>query len=329
MPRPKNTDKIMQILRLIRYLRHSGYVHRDQIMADLDLTPSQLKQQLDDLNFEIESGDGKGYFGSVQIEGGMTPDAYDDGEETGLIRLEEGEEADLRLTELFRLSQAEVRTLAISILSLIYSNSLNDEWTKVARDTFTDLVQFFDIEIPEAMSLGDEDSREDREQDILETLTDAASRHVLVHLKYQNASGQVTERDVKPLLVHQSLGYWILEAYCLLRDDYREFEVANILDLKVLERSTFEPIERAPSSGKDSVTLVLTKKGRFLTKELPAVEEKSLSGGRTELTIRLYGTEWFWRTLLEIAPYVESVTPSSHALPAVEEAKRALKLYSK
>lgn len=327
MPKPKDSYNVLQCLRLLQYLSRSGAVHRDQVMKDMNLSANQLKVLLDTLRFEVEKGENEGYFGSVHITGGMTEDDYDEGDEVGILLLEGRPGDDLDLLGLFNLSEEEIRTLAISLMSLIHSDSLNDEWTAIARNTFNKLVTFFGMRIPEVITPGDEDARESREQDILETLTEAIQHHRVTHLRYQNAAGIVSERDVEPLLVHDRLGYWILGAYCRLREDYREFEVTNILDLQVSDKETFEPIDPKPLRNTELVEVEISKAGQFLIEELPAIEKKNLGEDVATVTIPLYGTEWFWRTLLEIAPYVKGVTPVSQAAPAIEEAKRALELY--
>lgn len=66
-------------------------------------------------------------------------------------------------------------------------------------------------------------------------LVEALQNRCQLRLLYRSASGQVTERLVRPLDVSQSAGGVILLAHCLLRDAQRTFRLDRILRMDVIE----------------------------------------------------------------------------------------------
>ncbi|WP_435622777.1 helix-turn-helix transcriptional regulator [Flagellimonas sp.] len=53
----------------------------------------------------------------------------------------------------------------------------------------------------------------------------------VLHLDYESASGVRTSRKVRPLAVYFTQDHWILVAYCLLREENREFRLDRIKNL--------------------------------------------------------------------------------------------------
>ena len=53
-------------------------------------------------------------------------------------------------------------------------------------------------------------------------------------MKYMNAQKVMSERKVEPLALYFTQDHWILVAFCLLKQDHREFRLDRIMDLKVL-----------------------------------------------------------------------------------------------
>jgi predicted DNA-binding transcriptional regulator YafY len=71
-------------------------------------------------------------------------------------------------------------------------------------------------------------------QPILKSISDAK----VIALKYfSNHSQQHTERLVEPVGVFYLDGYWHLIAHCRLRDDYRDFRLDRIQDIRLTDES--------------------------------------------------------------------------------------------
>lgn len=74
-------------------------------------------------------------------------------------------------------------------------------------------------------------------------LQEAIHASRVVHLRYHaQHTNQVTERDVEPLQLVYVDRIWLLSAYCRLRQDQRNFRLARIDGLRVLDE-TFAPRE--------------------------------------------------------------------------------------
>lgn len=68
----------------------------------------------------------------------------------------------------------------------------------------------------------------------LNSLEDAIANRKTLFLKYRNASGIISEREVEPLAVYFEQNNWLLVAYCRLRSENREFKLDRIHSLEAV-----------------------------------------------------------------------------------------------
>ena len=71
----------------------------------------------------------------------------------------------------------------------------------------------------------------------LEILQISISNFSVLLLKYQNASGVISEREIEPLALFFEQNEWNLIAFCRLRKEKRQFLVSRIHDLEATEKS--------------------------------------------------------------------------------------------
>ena len=84
---------------------------------------------------------------------------------------------------------------------------------------------------------------QDREK--FDALKNAVMQRNVVVFSYPNSKGELFERRVYPLkLVFQGQS-WYIQAFCLLKNDYRTFKINRILDVQVL-RDTFDAALYSP-----------------------------------------------------------------------------------
>ncbi len=65
-------------------------------------------------------------------------------------------------------------------------------------------------------------------------LQQSISSCALIHLEYISLNGDKTEREVEPFSILFNQGYWVLVAFCRLRNDYRAFRLDCIQVIKIL-----------------------------------------------------------------------------------------------
>ncbi len=83
----------------------------------------------------------------------------------------------------------------------------------------------------------------DREK--FDTLKNAVMQRKALAFSYPNSAGEISERKAYPLkLVFQGQA-WYVQAFCLLKRDYRTFKINRMLDVRVLPE-TFDAAAYAP-----------------------------------------------------------------------------------
>ena len=83
----------------------------------------------------------------------------------------------------------------------------------------------------------------DREK--FDTLKNAVTQRKALAFSYPNSVGEISERKAYPLkLVFQGQA-WYIQAFCLLKEDYRTFKINRMIDLQVLPE-TFDAALYAP-----------------------------------------------------------------------------------
>ncbi|WP_248924576.1 helix-turn-helix transcriptional regulator [Paenibacillus hamazuiensis] len=104
---------------------------------------------------------------------------------------------------------------------------------------------------------------------VLQTLLQAVMTRRAVAIKYKSGSG-VSERNIQPIGLYASSGYWYCPAYCFLREDIRQFRADRILSAELNESIPCrEDINRMnltdkPAKGhleQTTLELEMTKKG--------------------------------------------------------------------
>lgn len=113
--------------------------------------------------------------------------------------------------------------------------------------------------------------------EILQTLLQAIMTCSVVTIEYRSGRG-VSERNIQPIGLYASSGYWYCPAYCFTRENMRQFRADRILSA---ERNTAIPgraevsrmtlLDKPDQMDKDQITfeLELTRKGVWLLESNP------------------------------------------------------------
>lgn len=113
--------------------------------------------------------------------------------------------------------------------------------------------------------------------EILQTLLQAIMIRSVVTVKYKS-SGGVSERNIQPIGLYASSGYWYCPAYCFHREDIRQFRADRILSAALNEtipcREDISPMTLLDKPNKDhleqtTLQLEMTKKGVWLLESNP------------------------------------------------------------
>lgn len=70
----------------------------------------------------------------------------------------------------------------------------------------------------------------------LEAVRDAIGARRVLRLDYRDVKGSASEREVWPLALYFWGGSWTIAAWCESRNDFRNFRVDRVAELKALER---------------------------------------------------------------------------------------------
>lgn len=68
--------------------------------------------------------------------------------------------------------------------------------------------------------------------EILQTLLQAIMKRSVVTIEYRSSSG-VSERNIQPIGLYASSGYWYCPAYCFTKEDIRQFRADRILSAEL------------------------------------------------------------------------------------------------
>jgi len=106
----------------------------------------------------------------------------------------------------------------------------------VLRTTEKDLLENMDIHIE--ILQGRRTQTINPDLNVIQPILKGISEAKIISLKYfSNYSQEKTERLVEPVGVFYLDGYWHLIAYCRLRNDYRDFRLDRIQDIRLTEET--------------------------------------------------------------------------------------------
>ncbi len=157
-------------------------------------------------------------------------------------------------------------------------------------------------------------------QKILPLLREAIENGRRVRFTYQDAAGNLTEREVEPMILHFAEAAWYLYGYCLLRADYRVFRISRIRALQILPGRS-EP-RRTPSAtilwndspDQDCLTLRLRFSGSSIVPAEDYFGPEALlpdTGGARIVEISFPENDWLYRFLLGFGCGLEVLEPQS------------------
>lgn len=177
--------------------------------------------------------------------------------------------------------------------------------------------------------------------DLLAELRRAVDEHARLRIEYYSSGrDEMTEREVDPLLLCASLGYWYLIAVDHLSAEERMFRVDRIRGASPAGQ-TFVPPEGfdpsryiegpffTPSPRDLTVRLELGPGAAWIREVVPFEGEDELPGGRYRITLRTPHFAWLVRLLLSAGEGAIVIDPPELRDAVRDAAARALARYER
>jgi predicted DNA-binding transcriptional regulator YafY len=156
-------------------------------------------------------------------------------------------------------------------------------------------------------------------QVLIESISEKKSVNIRYHTFYSN---EIKDRNIEPIGIFFSSGYWHTIAFCELRQDYRDFRLDRILNIK----KTDKVFQKEHPSIKDYLGKITKEQNletiiirvdqsiaQFLTEQKyynGFVNEQEI-GDTVQMTFLTSSMEYFVRWYLMFADKAEIVTPDS------------------
>ena len=177
--------------------------------------------------------------------------------------------------------------------------------------------------------------KQDREK--FDTLKDAIMQRKTLAFSYPNSTGEISKRKAYPLkLVFQGQA-WYIQAFCLLKKDYRTFKINRMIDLQVLPE-TFEatlytppPVvpQSIPTQDKIHLRAVFTAAVAYrIYDEFNAEDISKNADGSFTVDTSMPFDEWVYGYFLSYGDNVHILEPTTLRKTLQKKIKEMLKNYS-
>jgi predicted DNA-binding transcriptional regulator YafY len=99
--------------------------------------------------------------------------------------------------------------------------------------------------------------------DVLETLLEAIMGKTVARIRYRSRGGE-SERDIQPIGLYASSGYWYCPAYCMQRGEIRQFRADRIVTAELRpdipgreDIAVLTLADRPENAGREGIELVV------------------------------------------------------------------------
>jgi predicted DNA-binding transcriptional regulator YafY len=147
--------------------------------------------------------------------------------------------------------------------------------------------------------------------DVLQTLLQAIMIRSVATIEYRSGSG-ISKRDIQPIGIYASSGYWYCPAYCFVREEVRQFRADRILSATInewipcredIEQQTLLNVPEKDHLEQIMLLLELTEKGVWLleseTRFAPFIQRSEDGRGTASIPIAAvdmpFYTERIWQ----------------------------------
>ena len=307
---PKVADRLPRLLALVPYLLVRPGVPIDEAAADFDVTPRQLRRDLELLWMCGLPGYGPGDLIDLSFEGDAVTVTFDAGMRRPL-----------------RLSGTEATALVVALRALADTSGVVD-----ARAVRRALAK---IEAATGQADGVVVGLATRQEAALAAVRDALDHRRALRICYYTASRDaVGERTVDPLRLLLMEGRSYLEAWCRWAEGVRLFRLDRIEHVTTLDEPAAPPAHARPtdtSAGlfrpdpqQQVAVLTLAPEARWVGEYYPVEQLTEVAGGTATVRMRYGDTGWMVRLVLGLGGHVVVQEPPELAAAVSERARAAV-----
>ncbi|WP_042167514.1 helix-turn-helix transcriptional regulator [Paenibacillus gorillae] len=177
---------------------------------------------------------------------------------------------------------------------------------------------------------------------LLRDLREAITKRTVIQFHYISWKNELTTRSVEPASLKFRRQAWYLYGFCRERDNFREFKLSRISELKILperfqRRVELTPEDRVPyyrEEGSEPVDVLLRFKKRSLAMALDHFNNQERTYQEDgSMTIKLQlrdadNTKWLIRVLLSFGEDAEIIEPESLRQELKRTLGKMMQIYS-
>ncbi|QFZ21762.1 helix-turn-helix transcriptional regulator [Saccharothrix syringae] len=312
-----STDRLPRLLALVPYLLARPGVPIDEVAEDFEVTPKQIRKDLELLWMCGLPGYGPGDLIDLSFEGDTVTVTFDAG-----------------MSRPLRLTAAEATSLLVALRALADTPGVADQ------DAVQRAAAKIEAAVGQAQPAGVAVGLAMREAPETARVRDAVSEGVLsrraLHLRYYTPSrDEITERVVDPMRVLLVEGRNYLEAWCRAADGVRLFRLDRIDAVDVLDEPAAPPPHATPTDTSEGLfrpdpsqrtaVLVLEPDARWVAEYYPTDGLVELDGGRARVLMRYADTARMVRLLLGLGGEVHVEEPADLVAEVARQADAALR----
>lgn len=313
-------DRLLRLLGIVAYLDGAGPVSVADLARRFGTTPAQIQKDVDAL--------------WVSGTPGYWPDDLIDFDaasiDRGVVHLTEAR----GMTRPLRLGTREAVALVAALRAMKATGAVQADPARSA--VVESALRKLTAATGEAANAVDVRLAPGGDRQVVSAITSALTARHRLRIRYVTSSDVVSEREVDPIRLHTQDEFAYLAAWCYRAAAPRTFRVDRILEAV----ETDIPVQDHPGVGAEIdfaalfaggssplATIRFAPRARWFAEEVPIESVRNLPDGDFEVTLRVTNPGWLRSTLIQLAPYVRSVSPSSLADDVAGTAAEALSLY--
>ncbi|MFD1152201.1 helix-turn-helix transcriptional regulator [Saccharothrix hoggarensis] len=311
------TDRLPRLLALVPYLLARPGVPIDEVAEDFEVTPKQIRRDLELLWMCGLPGYGPGDLIDLSFEGDTVTVTFDAG-----------------MSRPLRLTAAEATSLLVALRALAETPGVADQAAvqrAVAKiEAAVGQAQPAGVAVGLAVREAPETAR------VRDAVSDGVRRGRALRLSYYTPSrDEITDRVVDPMRMLLVEGRGYLEAWCRAADGVRLFRLDRIDAVDVLDEPAAPPPHAEPTDTSEGLfkpdpsqrtaVLVLEPDARWVAEYYPTDGLVELEEGRARVLMRYADTAWMVRLLLGLGGEAHVEQPPDLVAEVARQAEAALR----
>ncbi|WP_016697483.1 helix-turn-helix transcriptional regulator [Actinoalloteichus spitiensis] len=312
-----SSQRLARLLALVPYLLARPGILVEEAARDFDVSPKQLRKDLELLWMCGLPGYGPGDLIDL---------SFDD--ETVTVSFDAGMNRPLRLTA------TEATSLLVALRALADTPGVTD--TEAVSRAVAKIEDAVGQAQPSGLVIG-LGGRPGVARTVQDTVTRAVDEGRALRIRYYTASRDaITSRVVDPKRVLLMDGHSYLDAWCRQAEATRLFRLdrvdeAVLLDEPARTPEEAEPVDVAggafrPTPDQETAVLELAQDARWVSEYYPTDERTELPDGRLRVRLRYSDRSWVVRLVLGLGGRARVVEPLPLGAEVAERAERALRL---